>query len=242
MTIVIIPARHASTRFPGKPLAMIAGRSMVERVYKLCEQAKGIDKVYVATEHEAIKAEIERFGGRTIMTSHAHLSGTDRIYEAATIARANDDAVVINVQGDEPLIDPTVITALAKEMKRDPSILVATPVTPLRDDAEFENPNVVKVVMSDKHDALYFSRAGIPHRRDTARAKRYKHIGVYAYRMEALRRFVALGESMLERSERLEQLRFLEVGIPIRCVEVEYESIAVDVPEDIARVEARLKQ
>ena len=241
MAIIIIPARYASTRFPAKPLAKIAGVSMVERVYKQCEQAKGISKVIVATDHKSIKDEVQRFGGRIVMTSPKHPSGTDRIYEAATLARADEDAIIINVQGDEPLIDPAVITALAKMMEKDESIQVGTPVSLLINDEEFANPNVVKVVMDAKMNALYFSRAGIPFPREGRHAKLYKHIGVYAYRMTALKRFTELKESPLERTERLEQLRFLEHGIGIRCVEVKYESIAVDVPEDVARVEQRLK-
>jgi 3-deoxy-manno-octulosonate cytidylyltransferase (CMP-KDO synthetase) len=242
VAIVIIPARYASTRFPAKPLAKIAGVSMIERVYKQCELAKGIDKVFVATDHNDIKNEITRFGGRIIMTKTSHVSGTDRIYEAATVARADEDAVVINVQGDEPLIDPAVITAVAKMMAKDESILVGTPITLLTKEEEFTNPNVVKVVLDANKNALYFSRAGIPFQREAKNVKHYKHIGVYGYRMSALKRFTQLKEGTLEKSERLEQLRFLEAGVPIRCVEVQYESIAVDVPEDIAKVEARLKQ
>ena len=215
---------------------------MIERVYKQCELAKGIDKVFVATDHNEIKNEITRFGGRIIMTKSSHVSGTDRIYEAATIARADEDSVVINVQGDEPLIDPSVISAVAKMMAKDESILVGTPIALITSEQEFTNPNVVKVVLDANKNALYFSRAGIPFQREAKYVKHYKHIGVYGYRMSALKRFTQLKEGALEKSERLEQLRFLEAGVPIRCVEVQYESIAVDVPEDIAKVEARLKQ
>jgi 3-deoxy-manno-octulosonate cytidylyltransferase (CMP-KDO synthetase) len=242
MTIVIIPARYASTRFPGKPLAKIAGVSMIERVYKQCELAKGIAKVVVATEHEKVKEEVQRFGGRIVMTSSKHVSGTDRIFEAATLARADEDAIVINVQGDEPLIEPSVISAIAKMMEKDESILVGTPITLLTQEEEFTNPNVVKVVLDANKNALYFSRAGIPFQREPSHIKHYKHIGVYGYRMSALKRFTQLKEGTLEKSERLEQLRFLEAGVPIRCVEVQYESIAVDVPEDVAKVEARLAE
>lgn len=239
MTIVIIPARYASTRLPAKPLAIIAGMTMIERVYRQCILASSVDAVYVATDHSAIAAEVERFGGHAIMTSPDCPSGTDRVFEAAEKLGLTD-ATVINVQGDEPLIDPKVITALARVMQEDPTIQVATPISPLTREEELANPNVVTVVRNAKGDALYFSRTAIPYHRDTPTTSYFKHIGVYAYRMDALRRFVELGESHLERTERLEQLRILEAGIPIRCVEVEYESVAVDSPEDILKVEATL--
>ena len=241
MTVVIIPARYASTRLPAKPLAIIAGMTMIERVFRQATLALGVDAVYVATDHPAIAREVERFGGRAIMTSPDCPSGTDRVFEAAQTLGLTD-ATVINVQGDEPLIDPNVITALARVMEQDPSILVATPISPLTIEEELTNPNVVTVVRNAKGDALYFSRTAIPYHRDTPTTSYFKHIGVYAYRMDALRKFVALGESHLERTERLEQLRILEAGIPIRCVEVEYESIAVDSPEDINKVEHLIHQ
>lgn len=239
MTIVIIPARYASTRLPAKPLAMIAGMTMIERVYRQANRAVGVDAVYVATDHPAIAAEVERFGGQAIMTSPDCPSGTDRVFEVAEKLGLTD-ATVINVQGDEPLIDPKVITALARVMQEDPTIQVATPISPLTREEELTNPNVVTVVRNAKGDALYFSRTAIPYHRDTPTTSYFKHIGVYAYRMDALRRFVELGESHLERTERLEQLRILEAGIPIRCVEVNYESVAVDSAEDILKVEQAL--
>ncbi|MDP4197976.1 MAG: 3-deoxy-manno-octulosonate cytidylyltransferase [Bacteroidota bacterium] len=241
MTVVIIPARYASTRLPGKPLAIISGMTMIERVYRQCENAQEIDAVFVATDHPAIVQEVERFGGRAVMTSPECPSGTDRVFEAAQILELPDSAIVINVQGDEPLIDPKVITALARAMQEDDTIQVATPISPLTREEEITNPNVVTVVRNTKGDALYFSRTAIPYHRDTPTTSYLKHVGVYAYRMEALRQFVLLGESHLERKERLEQLRLLEAGIPIRCVEVEYESVAVDSPEDIEKVEQRLQ-
>jgi 3-deoxy-manno-octulosonate cytidylyltransferase (CMP-KDO synthetase) len=244
-TIVIIPSRYASIRLPAKPLAMIRGQTLIERVYQRARLAEGIDAIYVATDHAGIAAEVERFGGSVIMTSPDCPSGTDRVAQAAQ-QLALEDAIIINVQGDEPLIEPDVISALASAMKNDAGIRVATPIARLCKPEELNNPSVVKVVLNSKNDALYFSRQWIPYARDIEEMSLYgwlnthpcfKHIGVYAYRAEALKRFVELGESPLERAEKLEQLRLLEAGIPIRCVEVEYESIAVDTPEDIVRVE-----
>lgn len=249
MSVIIIPARYASERLPKKPLALIAGMTMIERVYRQCERAKTIDEIYVATDHEAILQEVSRFGGNAVMTSPKCASGTDRVAEAAANLNLVDDAVIINVQGDEPLIEPAVLTALDLEMQSHPDVLVATPVTPLQRAEDLANPNVVFAVKDRNNNALYFSRHPIPFLRllgtesiaDWPKQHLYfKHIGVYAYRAEVLKQFVALGESPLERAERLEQLRLLEAGIPIRCVEVEYESVAVDTAEDIKKVEALL--
>jgi len=249
LSVIIIPARYASERLPKKPLALIAGMTMIERVYRQCERAKTIDEIYVATDHEAILQEVSRFGGNAVMTSPKCASGTDRVAEAAANLNLVDDAVIINVQGDEPLIEPAVLTALDLEMQSHPDVLVATPVTPLQRAEDLANPNVVFAVKDRNNNALYFSRHPIPFLRllgtesiaDWPKQHLYfKHIGVYAYRAEVLKQFVALGESPLERAERLEQLRLLEAGIPIRCVEVEYESVAVDTAEDIKKVEALL--
>ena len=251
-TIVIIPSRIGSERLPRKPLALIHGRTLVERVYAQCRRAEGIDEVYVATDAPSIAEEVERFGGKVIMTSSDCASGTDRVAEAAKLLDTKD-GVVINVQGDEPLIDPTVITSLASLMRENPAIQVSTPVTRLVKAEELTNPSIVKVVMNQSWDALYFSRQAIPYLRVASSTSKeagdkeiyswvnkypyFKHIGVYAYRPESLRRFVSLDEAPLERAERLEQLRLLEAGIPIRCLEVQYESVAVDTEEDIRKVE-----
>ena len=228
---------------------MIRGMTMIERVYRQCERAQGIDEIYVATDHEAIIQEVKRFGGRAVMTSPNCASGTDRVAEAAKQLGLTN-AVIINVQGDEPLIDPKVLTALDLEMQSHPEVFVATPVAPLKRSEDLLNPNVVFAVKDRNNNALYFSRHPIPFLRtlgsesvnDWPKQHLYfKHIGVYAYRAEILKQFVALGESPLERAERLEQLRLLEAGIPIRCVEVEYESVAVDTAEDILVVEKYLR-
>jgi 3-deoxy-manno-octulosonate cytidylyltransferase (CMP-KDO synthetase) len=249
LSVIIIPARYASERLPKKPLALIAGMTMIERVYRQCERAKTIDEIYVATDHEAILQEVSRFGGNAVMTSPKCASGTDRVAEAAANLNLVDNAIIINVQGDEPLIEPAVLTALDLEMQSHPEVLVATPVTLLQRAEDLANPNVVFAVKDRNNNALYFSRHPIPFLRllgtesiaDWPKQHLYfKHIGVYAYRAEVLKQFVSLGESPLERAERLEQLRLLEAGIPIRCVEVEYESVAVDTAEDIKKVEALL--
>ena len=244
-TIVIIPSRYASERLPAKPLAKIAGKTLIERVYRRTKLAEGIDEVYVATDHISIAEEVELHGGSVIMTSPECPSGTDRVAAAARALELDDD-IVINVQGDEPLIAPEVITALATAMRDDPTIQVATPISRLKNPRDLTDPNVVKVVMDAKRNALYFSRQTIPYIRDLGDDEidfwmnafpYFKHIGVYAYRAEVLKQFVTLGVSRLEQAERLEQLRLLEAGIPIRCVRVDYESVAVDTPEDIKKVE-----
>jgi 3-deoxy-manno-octulosonate cytidylyltransferase (CMP-KDO synthetase) len=243
-TVVIIPARYGSTRLAAKPLAMISGQTMIERVYRRAMQAEGIDAVYVATDHEAIATEVTRIGGQVVMTSRECPSGTDRVAEAARQLDLTN-AVVINVQGDEPLVDPGVITALANCMHGNPHVQVSTPIVKITHHDDLTSPNVVKVVMTVSGDALYFSRQPIPYFRDLGSdhffwLKKYayhKHVGIYAYRSEVLARFSEMEESGLERAERLEQLRLLESGIPIRCVAVQYESVAVDTAEDILKVE-----
>jgi 3-deoxy-manno-octulosonate cytidylyltransferase (CMP-KDO synthetase) len=250
-TIIIIPSRYASQRLPAKPLAIISGMTMIERVYRQCKKAAGVDFVYVTTDHPAIANEVNRFGGGVLMTSPDCPSGTDRVAAAAAILDLNSDSIIINVQGDEPLIDPAVITALAIEMRKHPDVQVATPISPLKHAEDLTNPNVVFAVKNNNGDALYFSRHPIPYLRELGNGAvlswpeqhlYFKHIGVYAYRAEALKQFVELGESSLEHAERLEQLRLLENGIPIRCVQVEYESVAVDTAEDIWKVELLIEQ
>ncbi len=250
-TIIIIPSRHASQRLPAKPLAMIHGMTMIERVYRQCKKASGVDAVYVATDHQDIANEVNRFGAGVIMTPPECPSGTDRVASAADMLNLDPDSVVINVQGDEPLIDPVVITALVSQMQQHPEIQVATPITPLQHAEDLTNPNVVFAAKNKYGDALYFSRHPIPFLRELGASAvlswphqhlYFKHIGVYAYRAAVLKQFVALGESPLERAERLEQLRLLEAGIPIRCVEVQYESIAVDTIHDIWRVELLIEE
>lgn len=239
----ILPARHASTRFPGKPLALIAGRPLIQHVVDRCRRARSLTDVLVATDDERIRAVAEKFC-RVEMTRPDHPSGSDRIAEVA--ARQACDAV-LNIQGDEPLIDPAVIDAVAGALA---DAEMSTAATPLRDPAEYDNPNVVKVVVSAARQALYFSRRTIPYLRDAAsRSVReqlaafpfLKHLGIYGYRRETLLRLVRFPVSPLEQAEKLEQLRALENGIGITVVTVDYDSVGVDVPDDVARVEALLR-
>ena len=238
-TVGIIPARFASTRFPGKPLALIAGRPLIQHVVAQCQKAKSLAEVIVATDDERIARVAEQFC-RVEMTRADHPSGSDRIAEVAT--RCDCDAVV-NIQGDEPLIDPAVIDAVAGALARQE---MSTAATRIRAAAELDNPNVVKVVVNAGGQALYFSRRTIPYLREAASGSTceqlaafpfLKHLGIYGFRRETLLRLVKYPVSALEAAEKLEQLRALENGIGIAVVTVEYDSIGVDSPEDVARVE-----
>jgi 3-deoxy-manno-octulosonate cytidylyltransferase (CMP-KDO synthetase) len=239
----VIPARFASTRFPGKPLHPIAGKPLIQRVVEQCRRARSLADVIVATDDARI-AEVARRFGHVEMTREDHPSGSDRIAEVA--ARVPCDAVV-NIQGDEPLIDPAVIDAVAAALADSE---MSTAATAIRDAAEYDNPNVVKVVVSAAGCALYFSRRTIPFVRDAASRPVpeqlaafpfLKHLGIYGFRRDTLLRLVRFPVSPLEQAERLEQLRALENGIPIAVVKVDYDSVGVDVPADVARVEAILK-
>ena len=242
--IGIIPARYASTRFPGKPLHSIAGKPLVQHVVERCREAQSLAGVMVATDDERI-AEVARDFCPVEMTRADHPSGTDRIAEVT--ARLDCDAVV-NVQGDEPLIAPEVIDAVARALSDAEMTTAATPVNNISD---YSDPNVVKVVVSAAGRALYFSRRTIPFVRDLAEESPeqqlaafpfLKHLGIYGYRCEALQQLVEFPPSPLEQVERLEQLRALENGIEIAVRQVEYEAIGVDVPEDVQRVEALLSR
>jgi 3-deoxy-manno-octulosonate cytidylyltransferase (CMP-KDO synthetase) len=241
-TIGIIPARYASVRFPAKALALIAGKPLVQHVVEQCQKATSLAEVIVATDDERIATVCRRFCA-VEMTRPEHPSGTDRIAEAA--ARRNCDAVV-NIQGDEPLIDPHVIDVVAGLLDINE---MSTAAAPLKKIEEYDNPNVNKVVVTAAGRALYFSRRTIPYVRDAATRSVQeqlaafpflKHLGIYGYRRETLLRLVQMPVSSLEAAEKLEQLRALENGIQIAVARVDYDSIGVDVPEDVARVEAIL--
>jgi 3-deoxy-manno-octulosonate cytidylyltransferase (CMP-KDO synthetase) len=240
----IIPARYASTRFPGKPLAFIAGKFLIQRVAEQCQKAHCLAEVIVATDDPRIAEVAGRFC-RVVNTSPDHPSGTDRIAEVAQ--REQCDAV-INIQGDEPLMDPAVIEAVAGALA---GTEMSTAATPLRDPTEFDNPNVVKVVVNAAGRALYFSRRTIPYLREAASRSPseqmaafpfLKHLGIYGYRRETLLRLVQCPVSPLEAAEKLEQLRALENGFGIAVAKVDYESVGVDLPEDIGRVETILRE
>ncbi|MFI5090100.1 MAG: 3-deoxy-manno-octulosonate cytidylyltransferase [Terriglobales bacterium] len=234
--IAVIPARLASTRLPRKVLREIAGRPMLAWVYEAARSSPLVAEVIVATDSEEVLEACRQNGWNARLTSPQHRSGTDRVYEVAGAVAAD---VYVNVQGDEPLARPEHIEALLAPMK-DASVLVSTIKTPAAA-ADIDNSNAVKVVTDTAGRALYFSRATIPHDRDRAGQPRYfKHLGFYAYRKPALERFCSLPESSLERSERLEQLRFLENGIAIHVAETPYDTIGVDTEDDLRRVEAIL--
>lgn len=243
-TIAIIPARYASTRFPGKPLHVIAGKPLVRHVVERCREAASLAEVIVATDDERIAAAVREFA-RVEMTSPDHPSGSDRIAE---VARRVDCDSIVNVQGDEPLIDPAVIDAVAGRLADCPMSTAATPIT---DAAALDNPNVVKVVCDQRGRALYFSRRTIPYLRDQAEApaahqlKAFpfrKHLGIYGYRRATLLEMVEHAPSPLEMAEKLEQLRALEHGIAIAVEVVSHESIGVDTPEDAQRAAALLEK
>ena len=241
--IGVIPARYASTRFPGKPLQLIAGRTLLQRVVERCRLAKSLEEIIVATDDARIAAVAGKFC-RVEMTSERHLSGTDRIAEVA--GRHACDGVV-NIQGDEPLIDPVVIDAVAAALVASP---MSTAATLIRDVADYDNPNVVKVVVNSAGRALYFSRRTIPFVRDAASrpvAEQLaafpflKHLGIYGYRSQTLLRLVTFPVGPLEAAEKLEQLRALDQGIEIAVVQVAHDSVGVDVPSDVQRVEELLR-
>ena len=238
-TVVVIPSRIGSERLPRKPLRSIDGVSLVERVWRQVVQAGGIDGVYVATDSDEIATHVKQFGGNAIMTDPECKNGTERVSQA--VERLNEQFdVVINVQGDEPLIIPEVITRVAQAFT-DPSITIATPISPLREAADLYSPSVVKCAVARDGNILYFSRAPIPFLRDRSNSieegLHWKHIGVYGFRKEVLAQLTKLPPSVLEDAEKLEQLRWLEHGHRIDAVEVNYDSVAVDTEEDVAAVE-----
>jgi 3-deoxy-manno-octulosonate cytidylyltransferase (CMP-KDO synthetase) len=240
--LAVIPARHASSRFPGKPLAPIAGRPMIQHVVERVRQAQLLSGVIVATDEASIKNAVEAFGGEAILTRADHRTGTDRVAEVAAHREAE---IYLNVQGDEPLIDPGTIDALVAALLEDDSVQIAGPCVAITHANDIMDPNITKVVRDFDGNALYFSRAPIPWVRDrdgSVAARHWKHIGLYAFRRDALIEFPTLPPGDLERLEQLEQLRWLENGYRIRIVETEYDAISVDVPADIERVEKLLRE
>jgi 3-deoxy-manno-octulosonate cytidylyltransferase (CMP-KDO synthetase) len=239
MTAVgVIPARYGASRFPGKALTPIGGRPMIERVFEGARTAKHLRCVIVATDDERIADVCRGFGAEVVLTRADHPSGTDRIGE---VARGLEDDIVVNIQGDEPLIEGFVIDACIEALEADPDAPMATGVHAL-DPADATDPNRVKVVLDRRDRALYFSRSPIPYVRDAAHAPLWQHIGLYAYRRPFLETLTGLAPTPAEQTEQLEQLRVLEHGYPIRCAIIEgWHSVPVDVPGDVARVEARLR-
>jgi 3-deoxy-manno-octulosonate cytidylyltransferase (CMP-KDO synthetase) len=236
----VIPARFRATRFPGKPLAPIAGVPMLQRVFEGARRAKSLRDVLIATDDERIAKAAERFGALAVMTRSDHPTGTDRLAE---VAAGLDDEILVNIQGDEPLIEGFVIDAAVAALEAAPEVPMATVVHPADPDV-LDDPNRVKVVIDRRGDALYFSRSRIPAVREpSAPVRFYQHVGLYAYRRPFLLEFIGLAPTPLERCEALEQLRALEHGHRIRCAVIEgWRSTPVDVPDDVARVEAVLRE
>ena len=241
-TYGIIPSRFGSSRFPGKPLAILAGKPLVAWVVEAVKKARSLDDVFVATDDERIVKAVEQFGGKAVMTPSELPSGTDRI--ACAVGDFADDDILVNIQGDEPLIDPALIDALVAKLTASPKFDMATAVTPIRALADFQAKTVVKVVTAGDDSALYFSRAPIPCDRDKAPefpSDLYvRHLGIYAYRGEFLKRYIKEPPCALEKTEKLEQLRALWMGAKIAVVRTEDEGVGVDTPEDAVRVEKLL--
>ena len=239
---VVIPARYAAARLPGKPLAEIGGRPMIQWVHEAAVAGKAAE-VIVATDDERIVSACARFGARAELTAAAHLSGTDRIAELAQRFAWADDRVVVNVQGDEPLLPPALVWQVAGLLDADPRAGMATLATPIDRQTDWDDPNVVKVVTDRRARALYFSRAPIPWPRDGTAADALRHIGIYAYRVWALKQFTAAPPCGLERQERLEQLRALWLGLPVRVARAcAIPPKGVDTEEDLQAVRRRLAE
>lgn len=238
--VIVIPSRYGSTRLPAKPLVSIAGKPMVQHVYERAKQSQTTQRVIVATDDERIMEAVKGFGGEVRMTRTDHRTGTERIAEVAAHERGD---VFINVQGDEPLIDPVAIDTAVAALLEEPTAQIATVATPIRHAGDIMDPNVVKTVLDFDSNGLYFSRAPIPWVRDTRQkihVKYWKHLGLYAFQRDALLEYPTLPQGELEKIEQLEQLRWLENGWRIRVAEVEHDAVSVDVPEDVARVEKLL--
>ncbi len=239
----IIPARYASTRFPGKPLIEIDGKTMVQRVYEQAAKVNLLSKVLVATDDDRIYQHVLSFGGNAVITGEQHPSGTDRCYEAACLTHINNKDVVLNIQGDEPFISPLQIELLCKCFEA-PNVSIATLVKRITSAQELESVSTPKVIRNNSGEAIYFSRSPIPYYRGIQQADwckhtdYYKHIGIYGYRMKTLSELTKLTQSKLEVAESLEQLRWIENGYKIQTAVTEIESIAIDTPEDLNKLMA----
>ncbi|MGB0894537.1 MAG: 3-deoxy-manno-octulosonate cytidylyltransferase [Parashewanella sp.] len=238
---LIIPARYGSSRFPGKPLALIAGKPMIQHVYERASNAKGLSQVFVATDDDRIKNVVESFGGNVVMTSPDAATGTDRINEAIQTLGLPDDEIIINLQGDQPLVDPISIEQLINLFERHPGEFeMATLAYEISKTSERDDPMQVKVVFDNNHNALYFSRSKIPFGRDTDDYPVYKHLGLYAYSSKFIQEFAKMPHGRLEQLEKLEQLRVLEHGYKIKMALSAFDSVEVDTPEDVKKCEQRL--
>ncbi|NLD81736.1 MAG: 3-deoxy-manno-octulosonate cytidylyltransferase [Deltaproteobacteria bacterium ADurb.Bin151] len=235
--VCIIPSRYESSRFPGKPLADLCGKPMIQHVYERVARAKAVPYVAVATDDERILNAVKNFGGNAVMTAKTHRSGTDRISEAVKTLHLSADAIVVNIQGDQPIFEPVQVDEVIEPLLTDQSIQMSTLIYKIILDAEITHPHAVKVVLDHQNFALYFSRATIPYVRDkNLKADYYKHHGIYAYRRDFLDTFTKLREGKLEKLEALEQLRALEYGYKIKCVITPHDSVEVDNEQELERV------
>ncbi len=236
--LAVIPARYESTRFPGKPLAMLGGREIILHVVGQALKCRRVEGVVVATDDDRIRQVVENNGHRVIMTSRDHACGTDRIAE---VANGSDAEIVVNIQGDEPMIDPLAVDMAVEALMSDPTLNVATLAVPITDMGEFLDSNAVKVVMDNNGMALYFSRSPIPFNRGKLPdAPRHKHLGLYVYRRKFLLEFSQMEQCALEKTEQLEQLRILQNGVRIKVIVTDKDSIGIDTPDDLKRAEALL--
>lgn len=239
-TLCVIPARYASTRLPGKPLADIAGKPMIVRVLEQASKATRLSKVLAAVDDERVLAAVIEYGGKAMMTAKNHPTGTDRLAE---VAAAHPEAeLIINVQGDEPLIEPSLIDELAAAFDDDKDLQMATVKSQMTDIDEMKNPNNVKVVTDQNGYALYFSRSLLPYPRENTGVKVYKHIGIYAYKRDFLLQYAKMQPTPLEQTESLEQLRALENGYKIKLIETSFKFVGVDTPEDLVEVNRLYKE
>jgi 3-deoxy-manno-octulosonate cytidylyltransferase (CMP-KDO synthetase) len=240
--VVVIPARYGSMRLPGKPLVLLAGKPMIQRVFERAKLSKRVHRVIVATDDERIVKAVKTFGGEAKMTRPDHRTGTERVAE---VAAHEEGDIFVNVQGDEPLLDPEAVDAAVNSLLEEPQASISTVATPIKAAADIMDPNVVKTVLDFESNALYFSRAPIPWVRDAAgkmHVRHLKHLGLYVFQREALLEYPTLPQGDLEKIEQLEQLRWLESGWKIRVAETAHDAVSVDVPEDVARVEKLLQK
>ena len=239
--VIAIPARFGSSRFPGKVTALLAGKPVIQHVYEACVKAN-LGRIVIATESPRVVTTCMQFGANVIMTPETCQSGTDRIFHATQNCSEN---IIINVQGDEPFINPQTIVKIAQLLQNDPQCDIATAVMATTDDAKIDNPNCVKAVLGTDMKALYFSRSRVPFKRDPSPENKdfvyWHHCGIYGYRKSALQKFVSLPQSPLEKMEKLEQLRALENGLTIKCVQIEPAGPAIDTEDDLRRAEAYYK-
>ena len=241
MTLAVIPSRYGSSRFEGKPLANICGKSMIQRVYEQTQESSAVTRTVVATDDTRILDAVNAFGGEAVMTSDTCRSGTDRVAETANLLNISDDEIIVNIQGDQPVFNPLTIDEMILPFKDDPEIAMSTLAFKIMDKREITDPKDVKVTFDNNGFAMYFSRAQIPYPRDgQTGVDFYKHLGFYAYKKCFLDKIITLPTGTCENVEKLEQLRVLEFGYRIKVVITPYDSPEIDLPEDIERIEKRL--